>query len=268
MTDIRARDGAFGPDRDGATTGEKAGTEPVGLVVGPGLGCSDGRESGLLPGVNRLALVLLVVAAAGGGVALTSQATTLTVRDVPKSTTGNQTLASLAPGTTYEASLLKPTPTFKATVPGWRGTQFVTLRHGKLAYETVGLLWHGTPGVDVGIYSGPALTTSPVETLTKALTRAANWTFDPYDPPGSVQHWTVAGRQALYFDATSPPPGSWTVLGANPPELKIDRDHAFRMSAVRVRGRTVVIIIAAPVSEYQGLLPAATRLIASLKFAA
>jgi hypothetical protein len=81
-----------------------------------------------------------------------------------------------------------------------------------------------------------------------------------------VKHWTVAGRQALYFDATAPPPGEWTLVGANPPELRIDHDNAFRMAALAVRGKTVVIVIHTPVADFPKFLPIARRLLASLRF--
>jgi hypothetical protein len=79
----------------------------------------------------------------------------------------------------------------------------------------------------------------------------------------------VDGRRqdGAYVDATVPP-GSpeWTLVGVNPPELKVARDHAFRMSALRVRGKTVVIVIQAPVAAFPQFLPIAARLLASLRF--
>jgi hypothetical protein len=50
------------------------------------------------------------------------------------------------------------------------------------------------------------------------------------------------------------------------PELKVARDHAFRMSALKVRGKTVVIVTQAPVAEFPKFLPVATALLASLRF--
>ena len=90
--------------------------------------------------------------------------------------------------------------------------------------------------------------------------------FSPYNAPGPVKRFTVAGRKALYFDATAPPPGEWTLVGSNPPELRVDRDHAFRMAALSVRGKTVVIVIQAPVADFPQFLPIATQLIKSLQF--
>jgi hypothetical protein len=81
-----------------------------------------------------------------------------------------------------------------------------------------------------------------------------------------VQRWTVAGRQALYFDATAPPPGEWTLVGSNPPEVRIVHDRSFRMAALNVRGQTVVIVIAAPAADFPQFLPIAKRLVASLRF--
>ena len=42
-------------------------------------------------------------------------------------------------------------------------------------------------------------------------------------------------------------------------------DHAFRMSALKVRGKTVVIVTQAPVAEFPRFLPIATALLASLR---
>jgi hypothetical protein len=49
--------------------------------------------------------------------------------------------------------------------------------------------------------------------------------------------------RALYFDATAPPPGEWTLIGSNPPEIGAVRGTAFRMSALSVHGKTVVVLI-------------------------
>jgi hypothetical protein len=86
-----------------------------------------------------------------------------------------------------------------------------------------------------------------------------------------VKRWAVAGRQALYFDATVPQPpggtsGVWTLIGSNPPELRVDGDQAFRMAALSVRGKTVVIVIRAPHADFAQLLPTARRLLTSLQF--
>ncbi len=188
------------------------------------------------------------------------------MRDLPIAKSQTTPPAVLKAGTTYKASTMKPTPMFKPAEGGWRGVQFTITRHGKLAYEEVGL-WRGGVDTGIGIYAGPAVTLSPAAILAQPLARAKNWNFTPYDPPGPVQQTTIAGKPALYFEATSPPPGSWAVLGKNPPEVKIDRDHEFRMEAVRIGGKTVVIIIAAPVDAYPGFLPIATRMVDSLSFA-
>jgi hypothetical protein len=182
------------------------------------------------------------------------------VQDLLKSTTR---VARLAAGTTYGASLIDPTPNLTPAVPGWGGAQFVDHQAGKVRYETALLFWHDQRH-EVDIISGPAMTLSPADTLARPLSRHFN--FAPYAPPTPVKHWTVAGRQALYFDATAPPPGEWTLVGANPPELRIDHDNAFRMAAVAVRGKTVVIVIHTPVADFPKFLPIARRLLASLRF--
>ena len=110
------------------------------------------------------------------------------------------------------------------------------------------------------------MTLSPAAALGFPRSRIPDWNFDPYDDPGPVQQWTIAGRQALYFDATAPPPGVWTLVGSNPPERRVDQDNSFRMAALSVRGKTVVVIITAPAAMFGQFLPIAKRLVSSLRF--
>jgi hypothetical protein len=184
------------------------------------------------------------------------------VRDLLKST---MTVAPLAAGTTYGASLIDPKPNLTPTVRGWAGAQFDSHMGGKVRYETAVLFWKDARH-EVDVISGPAMTMSPAATLAQPLSRHFN--FAPYKPPTSVKRWTVAGRQALYFDATAPPPGEWTVIGVNPPELRIDHDNSLRMSALTVRGKTVVIVIHGPATDFKQFLRKAARLVASVRFPA
>ena len=206
-----------------------------------------------------------ILAALGFTVA-SSRATTSDARELNKSTPENTAFGSLAPGATYRASLVSPMPTVTSAIHGWLGAQFVTRQHRKVRYETAALLWQDYAGREVDILSGPAMTLSPAATLARPRSRIPNWNFSPYQQPGPVKRWTVAGRQTLYFDATAPRPGVWTLVGSNPPELRIDHDHSFRMAALTVRGKTVVIVIQAPEPSFAEFLPFAERLIASLRF--
>jgi len=213
---------------------------------------------------NRIGVLAGVALTAFSVTAASSHARQIDVRELPTSTPQNAKFASLSAGTTYKASLVSPKPKVTPTVRGWRGTQFLTQRHRKAAYETVGLLWRDRSDRGILILSGPAVTLSPAATIARA--QRPDWNFAPYDPPGPVQRWTVAGRQALYFDATAPPPGEWTLVGSNPPEVRIVHDRSFRMAALNVRGQTVVIVIAAPAADFPQFLPIAKRLVASLRF--
>jgi hypothetical protein len=206
-----------------------------------------------------LSVALVATTLTVSGVTASSGATQK-VQDLLKSTT---TVAGLKAGTTYGASLIDPTPTLTPAVAGWAGAQFVDHQAGKVRYETAVVFWQGQRH-EVDIISGPAMTLSPAATLARPLSRHFN--FAPYDPPTTVKHSTVAGRRALYFDATAPPPGEWTVVGANPPELRIDHDNAFRMAALSVRGKTVVIVIRAPAADFKQFLPIGVRLVTSLRF--
>ena len=212
----------------------------------------------LIGALGTAALMALSVGVAS------SRAGQIDMRELPRSTPQNAAFAPLAVGTTYQASLVSPTSRLTPQVRGWRGTQFVTQRHRKAAYETVGLLWRDRSDRGILILSGPAMTSSPAAAIARA--QRPNWNFAPYDPPSPVQRWTVAGRQAFYFDATAPPPGEWTLVGSNPPEVRIVHDRSFRMAALSVRGQTVVIVIAAPAADFPQFLPIAKRLLASLRF--
>jgi hypothetical protein len=180
----------------------------------------------------------------------------------------NATFGALVARSTYSASLVVPSPNVKPPVLGWSGTQFVSHAHGKVRYETAAFLYQDYGGREIDILSGPAMTLSPAATIALPRSRIPGWNFSPYQPPGPVQRWTIAGRTALYFDATAPPPGVWTLVGANPPELRIDHDHSFRMAALTVRGKTIVVVIQAPEPQFVQFLPIAKRFLASLEFPA
>jgi hypothetical protein len=180
----------------------------------------------------------------------------------------NPTFGVLVARSTYAASRVVPTPNVTPAVLGWSGTQFVSRAHGKVRYETAAFLFQDYGGREIDILSGPAMTLSPAATIARPRSRIPDWNFSPYQPPGPVQRWTIAGRAALYFDATAPPPGVWTLVGANPPELRIDHDHSFRMAALTIRGKTIVVVIQAPQSQFVQFLPIAKRFLASLEFPA
>lgn len=211
------------------------------------------------------ALAGAVFAALGITIA-SSRATPNDVRELPRSTPENTAFASLLAGTTYRAGLVSPIPTMTPAVSGWLGAQFVTRQHGKIRYETAWLSWQDYSGREVDIVSGPAMTLSPTATLGRPRLRIPYWNFSPYQPPGPVKRSLIAGRRAVYFDATAPQPGEWTLIGSNPAELRIGHDHSFRMAALTVRGTTVVIVIQAPAPNFPQFLPIAKQLVASLRF--
>ena len=82
----------------------------------------------------RLILAVTFVGAVMAAPGLTdSWAATEKVRDLPKSTPGNPAVVQLAPGTTYGASLLDPTPNLTPAIRGWAGpSSTATGRQGPL----------------------------------------------------------------------------------------------------------------------------------------
>lgn len=185
--------------------------------------------------------------------------------------TGNEhtRFAPLVVGTTYRASLVSPTPTLTPRIPGWTGAQFVTYQGGKARYQWAALVWQHENGGDIAIISGPAMTLSPAAAIAAPRKRARYWRFGPGEAPGPVRHWTIAGHQALYFDATNPGPSGWTLLGSSPPEDQSHAGQSFRMSALAVHGKTVVIIIQTPKGEALGqFLPVAAGLLSTVRFPA
>ena len=146
---------------------------------------------------------------------------------------------------------------------GRRPTRHAQGRKGPLRVSP--LFWRDDAH-EVDIVSGPAMSMSPAATL--ALPRSAHGRpgLLPYPPPSPVMQQTVAGRKAIYFDATPPPLFHWALVGKNPPELSIDADTSFRMAALSVRGKTVVIVVRAPMAGFTQFLPIAERLLASLRF--
>jgi hypothetical protein len=197
-----------------------------------------------------------------------SHATRRDVGELLKSTGHEHTrFAPLVAGTTYRASLVSPTPRLTPRVRGWTGAQFVTYQQGKTRYQWAALVWQHQPGGDIAIISGPAMTLSPAAAIAAPRKRARYWRFGPGEAPGPVRHWTIAGHQALYFDATNPGPSGWTLLGSSPPEDQAHAGQSFRMSAMAVHGKTVVIIIQTPKGEALGqFLPVADGLLSTLGF--
>jgi hypothetical protein len=227
-------------------------------------------------GIRRRRILIAALAgatfAALGITVASSRATETNGRELLRST---ELVAPLEAGATYGASLIDPTPSLTSPGRGWFGAQFVDHQRGKVRYETAVLFWRdagapaqppGSQRDEIDIISGPAMTLSPAATLAQPLSRIGSWNFSPYQRPSPVKRWTVAGRQAVYFDASVPKPGRWVLVGSNPPERPIDHDNSFRMAALSVRGKTVVVIITAPVAAFPRFLPIAKRLVASLRF--
>jgi len=185
-------------------------------------------------------------------------------RELPTSPSWEQgNFAHLTAGTAYRAGLVSPTPSVAPSDAGWSGTQIVTHQAGKVRYESAAFLGHQG---EIDLTSGPAMRLSPAAALAAPRSRIASWNFAPYDPPTVVKRGTLAGRRALYFDGTAPKPGAWTLIGSNPPELRVEHDRSFRMTAFSARGKTVVIVIQAPAADFVAFLPIAQRLLASLRF--
>lgn len=212
-----------------------------------------------------------VAALAGMAVVVApSQATGRDVGELFRSTGHEHTrFAPLVAGTTYRASLVRPTPRLTPGVPGWTGAQFVTYQQGKARYQWAALVWQHPKGGDIAIISGPAMTLSPAAAIAAPRKRARYWRFGPGEAPGPVRRWTIAGHKALYFDATNPGPSGWTLLGSSPPEDQSHAGQSFRMSALSVRGQTVVIIIQTPKGEsLSEFLPIAGGLLSTIGFPA
>ncbi len=83
---------------------------------------------------RRRILIAALAGAAFAALGITvasSRATATNVRELLKSTA---TVAPLAAGTTYGASLIDPTPNLTPAVSGWFGGQFVDHQSGKVRY--------------------------------------------------------------------------------------------------------------------------------------
>lgn len=135
----------------------------------------------------------------------------------------------------------------------------MTHRLGRVRYESAAFLGHHG---EIDLVTGPAMTMSPREAVEWVWARC--WNLDLF---GAIRRWTVAGRQAFAFDGTNAGRFELTLVGSNPPELQIDRGQSFRMAAIAVGGKTVVIILRAPRGRLAAFLPVASRLLASLTFA-
>ena len=140
---------------------------------------------------RRKILIAALAGAAFAALGLTVASSNATQNDVRELLKSNTTVAPLAAATRYRASLISPTPNLTPAVHGWGGAQFVTHQNGKLRYETAVLFWRDSQH-EMDIISGPAMTMTPAATLARPLSRAAHWTFSPYQPPGPVKPRTVA----------------------------------------------------------------------------
>ena len=188
------------------------------------------------------------------------------VRELHKSAGGheNTTFAPLLARTGYRASLFSLAPVVTPTVGGWRGAQFVTSAHGTQRYQWAAFLWDHTPGGDIAIIGGPAMTMSAAAPIrwphTQWAKRGAPWPF------GATHPATIAGYHGYTFDGTNGAT-SFTLLGGNPPEYQTHPDQSFRMIALTVHTKTVVIFLAAPKGEpLSQFTPTADRLLSTLRF--
>jgi hypothetical protein len=188
------------------------------------------------------------------------------VRELPHSPSWqNGRFVALATTVTYRAGLVEPAPSIRAAEPGWRGTQLAPLEAGKLRYESAVFLGHEA---EVDLVAGPAMTLTPAAAIEGQLRHVRYWKFADGEAPTPVRHWSLAGRKALYFEATDPGPSAWALVGSNPAEVQAQRGESFRMAAFAVHGKTVVVVIRSQKASFPAALPAATRLLATLRFPA
>jgi len=207
---------------------------------------------------------LLVVGAILASSAIASASAGGHGRDLPQSPNWHVGhFVAIAPRITYQARLVVPTPTIRATDADWQGTQIVTTHAGRPRYESAVFLGHQG---EVDLVTGPGSILSPKAAIDAQLQHVAHWQFAPGDAPTAIQRSTVAGRSAIFFEATDPGPGPWTLVGSNPPELQVEPGESFRMSAFAVRGRTVVVVVRAQKASFADLRAAAMRLLSSLAF--
>jgi hypothetical protein len=207
-------------------------------------------------------LFTLLVALAAASVASAAPG----VHDLPRSPSWQQgRFVALAPGITYRASLVEPAPTLAAAEPGWRGTQLAPPQSGKVRYESAVFLGHGG---EIDLVAGPALMLSPAAVIDAQLRHVRYWQFGAGEAPTPVRQWVLAGRKGLYFEATDPGPSAWALVGSNPSEIQVQRGESFRLAAFAVRGKTVIVVVRSQKASFAALLPAAARLLATLRFPA
>ena len=194
-----------------------------------------------------------------------SQVRQIDVRELPRSTPQNAEFASLAAGTTYQASLVSPTP--RLTPDGPRlarhpirdaATPKGGLRDGWAPLAGSLGPWDPHPlrsrnNVSPRRRRSPALNDRTGTSL--RTTRPARWNDGP----------SPAGRPST-STRPLPRPASGRSSAGTRPRSESCTIARFAWRPLAFAGRRVVIVIAAPAAGFPQFLPIAKRLLASLRF--
>ncbi len=182
-------------------------------------------------------------------------------------------LGSLKAAVTYRAGAF-PEP-FEVTPPerGWGGTQWTATSHGRPAFAgaAFGKPPFGRPRGAINLVTPIGPTPSVADTIGRLRSGGSGTTYERTTPV------KIAGFTGRRFDGEVW--GKWGHVfvpfsaqtgGASPPDsLRLDKGEVFRIIALNVRGRTVVLVVenwALPPEQFAGFLGIAGRMLATLRF--
>ena len=183
---------------------------------------------------------------------------------------------TLKAGVTYRASAF-PIALRVTTADGsWAGAQWKVSAHGKLAFGRAAVVQGPVArpprgGIELETAFGP--TPSVAATITRLRTGGSGVTLKKPTPV------KIAGYSGRQFDGEVW--GKWghgfipfspkTHGGSPPDEFYLQKGEAFRLIALNVRGKTVVLALASmelPAEQFPAFLTSANRLLKTLKFPA
>jgi hypothetical protein len=157
----------------------------------------------------------------------------------------------------------------------WGGAQWATSSHGARAFGwvAVGHPPLDKPRGDIEIVTSFGPTPSIAGTIARLRTGGSGTTFQKPRPirvagfSGTQFSGEVWGKWGHVFIPFSAKTG-----GASPPDsYRLDRGEVFRIIALNVRGKTVVLFVenfTLPAEQFTGFLAEATRILRTLRFPA
>ena len=188
--------------------------------------------------------------------------------------------APLKEGITYQASLFPIALRLTARGGPWNGDQFKESAHGKAMF---GFAQAAHPGVKGAMTIATAYGATPSVAATIARLQTGGSHLPDTNVGGATWQAPVPAKLAGYsgrqfdgevwgkFGHTFIPFSPKTGAGKPPDYLRLEKGEAFRLIALNVRGKTVVVLLNSaelPADQFPAFLSSASQLLRTLKFPA